>query len=102
MKRLPGSKRCPPGLEWTLFRKLPTILMAGLLGIACFMLLVKSGLLGLDFKQMEQAYYVGIGLILLHCQIVLIAGLVCFIIMVMKGHAYVADAYPLPDENQPG
>jgi hypothetical protein len=102
MKRLPGSKRYPSGLEWTLFRKLPIILVVGLLGIACFMLLVKYGLLGLDLKQTEQAYYVGIGLILLHCQIVFTAGLVCFIVMVMKGHAYVADAYPLPDENPPG
>lgn len=101
MRRLPGSKRCPSGLEWILLRKLPSILMVGLACIACFMLLVKSDRLGLGLKQTEQAYYVGIGLILMHCQIVLIAGLVCFIVMVMKGHAYVADAYPLPDENQP-
>lgn len=101
MKRLPGSKRCPSGLEWTLLRKLPTILIVGLVCIASFMLLAKSGVLGLGLKQMEQAYYVGIGLIFLHCQIVLTGGLVCFIVMVMKGHAYVADAYPLPDENPP-
>jgi len=102
MKRLPGSKRCPAGLEWTVFRKLPAILLIGLLCLACFMLLVKSDLLGLDLKQTEQAFYVSIGLVFLHCQIVLTAALLCFIIMVMKGHAYVADAYPLPDKNQPG
>jgi hypothetical protein len=38
------------------------------------------------------------GVIVLHWTLVLTLALGCFIVRVMKGPAYVADPYPLPDE----
>ena len=37
-----------------------------------------------------------IGVVVLHWTLVLTLALGCFIVRVMKGPAYVADAYPLP------
>ena len=38
------------------------------------------------------------GVVVLHWTLVLKVALVCFIVRVVKGPAYVADAYPLPIE----
>ena len=43
------------------------------------------------------------GVVVLHWTLVLTVALECFIVRVMKGPAYVADAYPLPGErDEPG
>ena len=42
--------------------------------------------------------YMMFGVVLLHWMLVLTLALACFIVRVMKGPAYVADAYPLPSE----
>ena len=39
------------------------------------------------------------GVVVLHWTLVLTLALGCFIVRVMKGPAYVADAYPCPDDN---
>lgn len=38
------------------------------------------------------------GVVVLHWTLVLTLALGCFIVRLTKGPAYVADAYPLPDE----
>jgi hypothetical protein len=42
--------------------------------------------------------YTMFGVVVLHWTLVLTVGLGCFIVRVMKGPAYVADAYPLPSD----
>ncbi len=41
--------------------------------------------------------YTMAGVLVLHWTLVLTVALGCFVVRVMKGPAYVADAYPLPD-----
>jgi hypothetical protein len=42
-----------------------------------------------------------ISLVILHWTVVVTVGIAAFIIMVMKGPAYVADPYPLDDADEP-
>lgn len=99
--RLPGSRRAPAGLEWTVLKKLPGILLAGTLLPVCIILLLRAGLTELDAKQAMEATYAAAGVLLFYWMSVLALGILCVIIMIMKGHAYVADAYPLPDSDLP-
>lgn len=99
--RLPGSRRAPSGLEWTLLKKLPAILLAGTMLPASVVLLMHAGLIELEAKQALEATYTVVGVVLFHWMSMLTLGLYCLIIMIMKGHAYVADAYPLPDSDFP-
>jgi hypothetical protein len=99
--RLPASRRSPSGLEWPLLKKLPAVLLTGTLLCAGFALLLQSGWLGLDEKETQTAQYATIGLMLFHWMSVLMLGLGCVIVVVMKGHAYVMDAYVLPDSESP-
>lgn len=100
-KRLPGSRRSPSGLEWTVLKKLPAALLIGTLLGACAMLLLQSGWLDLGVKASLQAQYAAIGLMLFYWMSTLALAFFCLIVVVMKGHAYVMDAYPLPDSDRP-
>ena len=42
-----------------------------------------------------------VGLVILHWTLVLTVGIGCVIVMLMKGPAYVADPYALPDSERP-
>lgn len=100
LTRLPGHQPTLPGLEWTLWKRLPAIL---LLGTAL------PGLPGLwwwwkvsDASAADQQHellwriYSLIGLVVLHWTLVLTVAIGCIVVMIMKGPAYVADAYPPP------
>jgi hypothetical protein len=99
--RLPGSRRAPPGLEWKVLKKLPAILFAGTVLAVAFILLLQCGLLNLEAKESLKFQYVSIGLVLFHWMSILVLALVCIIVVVMKGHAYVMDSYQLPDSDLP-
>lgn len=100
---LPGFVRSAPGWEHRIWRRLPAILLWGtLLPLALAGVnhalapdLPASGasngaLLLWDYKMC--------GVVLLHWTLTLTVALGCFIVRVMKGPAYVADAYPCPDD----
>jgi hypothetical protein len=104
LKRLPGSVRAAPGLEWALWRRLPAILLWGTL-LPALTVLVRHLLAdGGTTVQLERELmvwtYQMIGVVVLHWSLVLTLALGCFIVRVMKGPAYVADAYPM-DELDP-
>lgn len=99
--RLPGSRRTPSGLEWVVLKKLPAMLLAGTLLPTCVVLLIQAGLMDLDAKDALQAKYAVAGLVLFHWISMLTVGILCVIVVIMKGHGYVADAYPLPDSDRP-
>lgn len=102
--KLPGFARSAPGLEQILWRRLPAILLWGTL--------LPLGLAGLNRVLAPAASesgsdaaaallmwdYTMFAVVVLHWTMVLTVGLGCFIVRVMKGPAYVADAYPLPNE----
>ena len=97
---LPGFQKTHYGAERVLLRRLPRIT---LLGTALLLLpsVLARGAIWLDWLA-ESARMPGlvdiyvISLVVLHWTVVFTAAIGAFIVMVMKGPAYVADPYPLP------
>lgn len=104
-KRLPGSRREAPGMEWRLLRRLPMITLVGTLLPALYALgarLFDGGLPEAELlKAVQLADILAIATVVLHWTVVFTLAIGCFIVVVMKGHAYVADAYPLVDRDYP-
>jgi hypothetical protein len=101
--KLPGSVRSAPGREQQIWRRLPAILLWGTLlplGLAALNRAVAppASEPGADAGARLLWDYTMFGVVVLHWTLVLTLALVCFIVRVMKGPAYVADAYPLPME----
>ena len=104
-KTLPNSRRAVPGVERVILKKLPMVLLGGTLIPAFFSALnhafppdgppsiVSRHLTSLDIFAMASAVTVWMT--------VLTVAIGCLIVVVMKGPAYVADAYPLPDSERP-
>lgn len=96
---LPGFVRSPPGLERIVLRHLLPAAAWGTLMLSLVLLTVallkRPGAL-----SMAEIYLMG--LFPLYWSSLLCAGIAAFIVMVMKGPAYVADAYPLPDRESLG
>lgn len=95
--RLPGFPKTPAGKERAVLRLLPRIFLLGTL-LLSVPSLVAHLIAGPDdaLAVMSTDIYV-ISLIILHWTVVLTIGIAAFIVMVMKGPAYVADAYPLQE-----
>jgi hypothetical protein len=101
--KLPGFVRSPPGLEQRIWRRLPAILLWGTLlplGLAGLnrALAPAAAESGADAKALLLWDYTMFGVVVLHWTLVLTLALGCFIVRVMKGPAYVADAYAMPDD----
>ena len=100
--KLPGFSRSAPGLEQLIWRRLPAILLWGtLLPLALAglnrVLRPAASESGADAAAAVLMWdYTMFGVVVLHWTLVLTLALGCFIVRVMKGPAYVADAYPLP------
>jgi hypothetical protein len=104
LKRLPGSRRYPPGREWTLLKKLPTLFV---LGTA---LLVAVGLVAwwatpspptaAEERSLLLLHYQLAGAVFLHWSLLLVVAIGCVIVRVMKGPMFVADQYP-PADREP-
>jgi hypothetical protein len=102
--RLPGSKTSPPGLERKVLHALPAVLALGTLLPAAYALLLHLLSFGESeefVRRVQMTCYVVVGAILLNWMIVMQIALLCVIVLLMKGHAYVADAYALPDSPHP-
>jgi hypothetical protein len=100
--KLPGFVRSAPGLEQRLWRRLPAILLWGtllplLLVGANHALAPAEPSSGSADGALLLWEYTMWGVVVLHWTLVLTLALGCFIVRVMKGPAYVADAYPLPE-----
>ena len=104
-KQLPGFVKAPPGLERTILRLLPRVWLFGTLLLAIPSLLAR--LLLPDSAAVETAARItlvdiyAISLIVLHWTVVFTVAIGAFIVFVMKGPAYIADHYELPDEDAP-
>lgn len=102
--RLPGFSRGDPGCERDVLRLLPRAFWLGSLLLGLPSLLVRLWFwwwLGVDSEVdvMTADIYV-LGLLVLHWTVLLTGGLAAFIVMVMKGPAYVADPYPLTEVDE--
>ena len=104
-KKIPHTRRADSGLEWTLWKKLPLIALVGTL--LPLVWLAGVHLMGGDSPEPAEARwmlmidYALAGLITFHWSMVMTVGIGCFIVMLMKGPAYLADGYPLPHSDQP-
>ena len=104
LQKLPFSRRSAAGLEWTVWRKLPLILVVGTaLPLAVLALLHVFGpdAPAGDARWLQMANYVVLGVVVFHWTMVFTVGIGCVIVMVMKGPAYVADGYPLSHSDKP-
>ena len=104
-QRLPGFRRTPAGIERTILRRLPKAWVYGSLLLMLPSLLVRlGGQAASEPGGTPAAMTVDIlvvALIFVHWSIVLTVAIGAFIVMVMKGPAYAADAYPLEDAEAP-
>ena len=101
---LPKSPIEPAGTERRVLRALPAMLALGTLLPAFYVLaLYLLALGGADelLRRVEMARYVATGVILLNLMVVMHTALLATIVALMKGDAYVADAYLLPDSAKP-
>jgi hypothetical protein len=100
--KLPGFVRSAPGLEQLVWRRLPAVLLWGtllplLLAVVNRWLAPANPETGVHDGGLLLWDYTMFGVVVLHWSLVLTLALSCFIVRVMKGPAYVADAYALPD-----
>lgn len=99
--KLAGFQRSPAGLEWQIWKQLHIIFAVG----TVVPLLASAGayvLGGLETatqnaRAVEQFFYAMVGLVVLNWTLVLTLAIGCVIVMLMKGPAYVADAYPMEE-----
>lgn len=102
LNKLPGYQRTAPGLERRILRRLPLIWLAGTL----LPLAASAVRYGMNLREpsaegeraVEQFFYVMVGLVGLHWTLVFALAVGCGIAMLMKGPAYVADAYHPQDK----
>jgi len=104
-QRLPGFTRTPAGIERTILRVLPkaagygTLLMMLPSMLTRLATVVHPGAVGERAITTIDIYVAG--LVFLHWNVLLTVGIGAFIVMVMKGPAYVADGYALSDADAP-
>jgi hypothetical protein len=105
LNRLPDSRRSAPGLEWAIWKRLPSILLWGTvvplaLAVLAWWLAPGRSAVAEDPAALLLTFRI-IGLVVLHWTLVLTLAIGCGVVMVMKGSAFVADAYPLPEQVNP-
>jgi hypothetical protein len=97
--KLPGFIRTPSGFEWVLLKKLPLIFAVGtsLATIPIVYIYFSNHVIN---PEQLKTIYLCLGLIFSVWFFAGAAAIGCFVVMVMKGPAYVADPYELPKENK--
>lgn len=105
LKKLSPTRREASGLEWTLWRKLPLILLAGtalpLMALGVVHLLADPQASAQEARWLQLADYVVGGVVVFHWTMVLTLGIGCVIVIVMKGPGYVADGYMVSHSDKP-
>lgn len=104
-RKLPGYRRTPPGFERRFLRRVPWLMFAGGVLIALAMISMRiwppHDPLGDTGRLVDIRDAQLLVLLAVYWWVVLVMGTAAFIVMLMKGPAYVADAYPLSDADRP-
>ena len=98
------GRRVPPGLEWQILRRLPQITLAGSLIPVALAVLVRvlPPEPGVDIaKHIKTVDIFAIATAITFFTTVLTITIGCVVVYIMKGPAYVADAYPLQHSDYP-
>ncbi len=104
-KKLPGFQKSPPGLERKILRLLPKVFLVGTITIALPSLIARIGSMNeapylvAKFITTVDIYTFSLLATLWTALFTIAVG--AFTVMVMKGPAYVADAYPIIDSDAP-
>lgn len=103
--KLKTHPKAAPGLERKILRLIPQVFILGLLGLSLPALLARLFPIAGSVSEVQR--WIGtvdiyvISLIVFYCTAIFTVGFGAFIVMIMKGPAYVADAYPLIDFDKP-
>ena len=104
LKKLPNSVREAPGLEWAVMKKLPLALALGTLFPLVMSLANRffppEGTANQIAKRIKSVDILAIATAVTVWTAVLTVAIACFVVVIMKGHAYVADAYELADSER--
>ncbi len=104
LRILPGSVRSASGLEWTLWRKLPLILVVGtalpLLVLLALHLVYGDGSSAQE-RWLQMADYIVAGVVIFHWTVVGTVAIGCVVVMLMKGPGYVADPMEVSHSDRP-
>ncbi len=105
LRKVPGSRRAPAGLEWRLLRRLPWIALLGTalpaLASLAARLFPASGSPVEVSKQVQTIDAYVISVLVVHWTAVVTIAIGCVIVTIMKGPAYEADSYSVPDRDAP-
>jgi hypothetical protein len=103
LRKLPGFQRAPAGLEWAVLRRLPVIALAGTVLPLVGALVAPIFLAGdpASAKLTITVQIVLASVMVMHWTVMFTVALLCMIVLIAKGPAYVADAYPLIDSDRP-
>lgn len=105
LNKLPNTAREAPGLEWIILKKLPVTLLVGTLFPLVISLtnrfIPPQGTIIQIAKHVKIVDIVSIATAVTVWTAVLTVAIGCFVVVVMKGPAYVADAYKLADSEHP-
>ncbi len=103
--RLPGFQKTPAGQERQVLRRLPGILAVGTLLLCLPSLAARMWWAGApDYEvgaRITTVDIYAIGVLILHWTAVLTVAIGAVIVTIMKGPAYVADAYPMEGMDRP-
>ena len=105
LNKLPNSIREAPGLEWAIFKKLPATLLLGTL--VPLVISVSNRLLPPEGSMEQIAKHIkDVDILLIATAVtiwtaVLTIAIGCVVVILMKGPAYVADAYDMMDSETP-
>lgn len=98
------GRREPPGLEWQILRKLPKVTVVGLMIPVALAILVRMlpPEPGVNIaKHIKSVDIFAIASAITFFTAVFTIAIGCIIVYIMKGPAYVADAYPLQHSDRP-
>lgn len=106
MQKHPPDRKYPPGLEWTLFRKLPLLTFAGFAVIGLLYGLVRIWPWEGEARQLasliQRMDFALIGAAIFHLTMMFTLLIGCVVVLIMKGPRYTADSYPVNDSERPG
>jgi hypothetical protein len=104
-KSLPGHRLAPPGMERVVLRKLPGVALMGTLTCAALAVFARIRWAGDPtaeaFRALQMADIWALSTAILFWTALVLVAIFCFVVLVMKGPAYVADRYDLPDSDKP-
>jgi heme/copper-type cytochrome/quinol oxidase subunit 2 len=106
MQKHPPDRKYPAGLEWTLFKKIPLLAVAGFLLLAILWATVTlwpwQGSETEIASQIQQFGFALIGAAVFYLTVIVTVAIGCVVVLIMKGPRYTADSYPVEDAERPG